>query len=55
VVDEVNLLSVGTRKDITELIIKNGDDKVHIYLCPKPFQEKVGISFGKGDEIAVTG
>jgi hypothetical protein len=28
VVDEVNLLSAGTRKDITELIIKNGDDKV---------------------------
>jgi hypothetical protein len=55
VVDEVNLLSVGTRKDITELIIKNGDDKVHIYLCPKPFQGKVGISFSKGDEIAVTG
>jgi len=51
VVDEVNLLSV---KDFTELIIKNGDDKVHIYLCPKPFQEEMGISFSKGDEIAVT-
>lgn len=54
VVDEVNLLSVRTRKDFTELIIKNGDDKVHIYLCPKPFQEEMGISFSKGDEIAVT-
>jgi len=55
VIDEVNLLSVGTRKDFTELIIKNGDDKVHIYVCPKPFQEEMGISFSKGDEIAVTG
>jgi hypothetical protein len=55
VIDEVNLLSVGTRKDFTELIIKNGDDKVHIYVCPKPFQEEIGISFSKGDQIAVTG
>jgi hypothetical protein len=23
--------------------------------CPKPFQEEMGISFSKGDEIAVTG
>jgi len=55
VVDEINLLPVGTRKDFTELIIKSGDDKLHIYVCPKPFQEEMGISFTKGDEIAVTG
>jgi hypothetical protein len=55
VVEEVNLLLFGTRKDFTELIIKNGDDKIHIYVCPKPFQEEMGISFSKGDEIAVTG
>jgi hypothetical protein len=54
-VDEVNLLSVGTRKDFTELIIKNGDDKIRIYLCPKPFQEEMGIGVNKGDQIAVTG
>jgi hypothetical protein len=55
VVEEVNLLSFGTRKDFTELIIKSGDDKIHIYVCPKPFQEEMGISFSKGDEITVTG
>jgi len=55
VVDEVNLLSVGAREDFTELIIKNGDDKIRIYLCPKPFQEGMGISVNKGDQIAVTG
>ena len=55
VIDEVNLLSVGKRKDFTELIIKNGDDKVYIYVCPKAFQEEMGISFSKGDQIAVTG
>jgi hypothetical protein len=55
VIDAVNLLSVGSRKDFTELIIKNGDDSTHIYLCPKPFQEEMGMSFTKGDQIAVTG
>lgn len=55
VIDEVNLVSVGTRKDFTELIIKNGDDKIHIYVCPKPFEEEMGISFSKGDQVAVTG
>ena len=55
VVDEVKLFPLGTRKDFTELIIKSGDDKIHIYVCPKAFQEEIGISFSKGDEIAVTG
>ena len=55
VIDQINVLSVGTRKDFTELIIKNGDDKLHIYVCPKPFQEEMHISFTKGDELAVTG
>ena len=55
VVDEVNQLSVGTRKDFTELIIKSGDDKLHIYVCPKPFQDEIGVSFSKGDRVAVTG
>ncbi len=55
VIDEVNQRSVGTRKDFTELIIKNGEDKVHIYVCPQPFQTEMGISFTKGDQIAVTG
>ncbi len=55
VIDSVNLLSVGTRKDFTELVIKNGDDSSRIYLCPKPFQEEMGMSFTKGDQISVTG
>lgn len=54
-VDEVNLLPLGSKKDLTELIIKNGDDKIHIYVCPKTFEEEMGISFSKGDEISVMG
>jgi hypothetical protein len=55
VVDEINVLPLGVKKDLTELIIKSGSDKVHIYVCPKTFQEEIGVSFSKGDEIAVTG
>jgi hypothetical protein len=55
VVEEINVLTVGSRKDFTELVLKNGDDKLHIYVCPKPFQDEMGITFTKGDEIAVTG
>ena len=49
VTDEVNLLSLGTRKAFGEPII--GDDKVHICLCVKPFQKEMGISFKKDGQI----
>ena len=52
VIDKVNLLSLGTMKSFGEPIIKHGDDKVHIYLCAKPFQEEMGISFKKGSQIS---
>jgi hypothetical protein len=52
---EVNLLPFGTRKDFTELIIRSGGDQLHVYVCPQPFQEEMGISFSNGDEVAVTG
>ena len=55
VIDEVNLLSVGSRKDFTELVIKSGDDQILIYVCPKPFQDEIGVTFTKGDEVDVTG
>ncbi len=51
VIGEVNLLSLGTRKAFEDPIIKNGDDRVHIYLYVKPFQEEMGISFKKGGQI----
>ncbi len=55
VVDEVKMLPFGSRKDVTQLTIKSGDDKVFVYVCPKAFQEEMGIIFNKGDEITVTG
>lgn len=55
VIDEVKLLTLGSRKDFVELIVKHGDDKLPIYVCPKPFQEEMGITFGKGEEVSITG
>jgi hypothetical protein len=54
-VDEVTLLPFGTRKDFRELTIKDGEAIIHIYMCPKPFEDEMGISFSKGDQISVTG
>ena len=55
IVDEVNIVPLGTKKELRELIIKTGDDKIYIYVCPKTFEDEMGVSFSKGDEIAVTG
>jgi len=55
IVEEVKPVPFGTRKDFTQLIVKSGDDTLTIYVCPKPFQDEMGITFAKGDEIAITG
>jgi hypothetical protein len=55
VVDDIKVLAWGSRKDFVQLIVKNGDDRVPVYVCPKPFQDEMGITFSKGDEISVTG
>jgi len=54
-VEEIKIISLGARKDYTELILKNGPDTLQIYISPKPFQDEMGINFTKGEEIAVTG
>jgi hypothetical protein len=55
IVEEEKLVTVGSRKDFTQLIIKSGDEKLTIYVCPKPYQDEMGITFAKGDEVSVTG
>lgn len=54
-IEEIKTFSLGSRKDYTELIIKNGADTLQIYLSPKPFEDEMGISFAKGDDVAITG
>lgn len=54
-IDELKLPAKGSEKEIAHLLIKMGDDKLDIYLCPKYFMDDMGVSFAKGDEIAFTG
>lgn len=53
--DEVTVIDFGTRKDFVQLVLRNGSETVVVYVCPKPFEEEMGISFTKGDQISFTG
>jgi uncharacterized protein YdeI (BOF family) len=55
VVEDLKVFALGKRTDYTELMVKSGNDTVQIYLSPKPFEDEMGISFAKGDEVSVTG
>jgi DNA/RNA endonuclease YhcR with UshA esterase domain len=54
-VEEVKLPPKGNEKEIAHLLLKTGTDTVDVYLCPKSFLDDMGVSFSKGEEIAVTG
>jgi hypothetical protein len=54
-VAEVTLPPKGSEKEIAHLLLTSGTESVDIYLCPKAFLDDMGIAFGKGDEIALTG
>jgi hypothetical protein len=41
--------------DVVHLMMKNGEDVVDLYFCPKSFMDDMGVAFSKGDEIAFTG
>lgn len=55
IIDEVKLLTLGSRKDFVQLVVKSGEEKLSVFVCPKPFQDEMGITFTKGDDIEVTG
>ncbi len=54
-VEEVKLPPKGSEKDIAHLLVKNATETVDVYLCPKSFLDDMGVSFAKGDDIALTG
>lgn len=41
--------------EIAHLALKTGSGTIDVYLCPKSFLDDMGLSFSKGEEIAVTG
>jgi hypothetical protein len=54
-VEEVKLPPKGSEKEVAHLQVKTGTDTVDLYLCPKSFLDDMGVSFSKGDEVALTG
>jgi hypothetical protein len=54
-VEEVKLPPKGSEKEVAHLLVKTGTDTADVYLCPKSFLDDMGVSFSKGDEIALTG
>jgi hypothetical protein len=54
-VDEVKPPPKGSEKDAVHLLVKSGADTLDVYLCPQSFLDDMGVSFAKGDEIALTG
>ena len=52
-VEEVKLPAKGN--EIAHLMVKSGSVIVDVYLCPKSFLDDMGLSFSKGEEVAVTG
>jgi hypothetical protein len=54
-VEEAKLPPKGSEKEIAHLLVKNATETVDVYLCPKSFLDDMGVSFAKGDEIALTG
>jgi len=54
-VEEVRLPPKGSEKEAAYLLVRNATETVDVYLCPKSFLDDMGVTFGKGDEIALTG
>ena len=54
-VEEVKLPPTGSAREITYLLVKAGSDVIDVYLCPKSFLDDMGVTFSKGEEIALTG
>jgi len=55
IVQEVKLPPKGGERGAAHLMVKSGDSVYDVYLCPASFLNDMGITFGKGDEVSLTG
>ena len=42
-------------KPVAYLVIKSGENKTQIFLCPKSFLDEMGATFSPGDDVQITG
>ncbi len=54
-VEELKLIPPTGGNTAAYLVIKSGEEKVQVYLCPKGFLDEMGVSFSPGDEVEITG
>jgi hypothetical protein len=54
-VEEVKLPPKGSEKEIVHLQVNDGTNSIDVYLCPKSFLDDMGMTFAKGDALAITG
>lgn len=54
-VEDLRLPAKGREKDAAHLLVKNGEETLDIYLCPKSFLDDMGANYAKGDEVTITG
>lgn len=54
-VEDVKMPPAASKKEAVHLVLKSGTDTIDVYLCPKSFLDDMGMDFGKGDELSITG
>jgi hypothetical protein len=54
-VEELRLDPPTGGKPVAYLVIKSGDDKTQVFLCPKSFLDEMGVTFAMGDAVQITG
>ncbi len=54
-VDEMKLDPPTGGKPIAYLVVKKGEEKTQVFLCPKSFLDEMGVTFAPGDSVEVTG
>jgi hypothetical protein len=54
-IEDLTVPAKNDKKAIEHLTVKTDSETLDIYLCPKPYIDDMGVSFAKGDEIALTG
>ncbi len=54
-VEEVKLVPPTGGKPVAYLVIKNGEEKTQVFLCPKSFLDEMGVTFAMGDAVQIIG
>ncbi len=54
-VEELKLVPPTGGKPVAYLVIKNGEEKAQVFLCPKSFLDEMGVTFAMGDAVEVIG